>query len=82
MLFEKYKIDLVLLGHKQYYQRSLPLSYNNDNATTPFVMDQNNTEYNNQDGVIFITAGTAGDKLHHISYYFPYYKIQKEKLDF
>ena len=46
------------------------------------LMDQNNTEYNNQDGVIFITAGTAGDKLHHISYYFPYYKIQKRKIGF
>jgi Calcineurin-like phosphoesterase len=81
-LFEKYQIDLVLSGHTQYYQRSLPLLYNKDNATTPFVMDQNNTEYNNQDGIIFITAGTAGDKLHHISYYLPYYKIQKEKFGF
>ena len=44
-LFEKCQRDLVLLGHTHYYQRFLPLSYNNDNATTPFVMDQNNTEY-------------------------------------
>ena len=80
-LFEKYKIDLVLSGHTQYYQRSLPLSYNNYNTTNPFVIDQNNTEYT-KDGVIFITAGTAGDKLHHISYYLPYYKIQKEKFGF
>src|SRR5829696_1609764 len=81
-LFEKYQIDLVLSGHTQYYQRSLPLLYNNDNDTTPFVMDQNNNEYNNQDGIIFITAGTAGDKIHHISYYFPYYTIQKGKFGF
>ena len=32
-LFEKYQIVLVLLGDAQYYQRSLPISYNNDNAT-------------------------------------------------
>src|SRR5215203_395048 len=81
-LFEKYQIDLVLSGHTQYYQRSLPLLYNNDNDTTPFVMDQNNNEYNNNDGIIFITAGTAGDKIHHISYYFPYYTIQKGKFGF
>ena len=81
-LFEKYSVDIVLSGHTQYYQRSLPLSYNNDNDTTPFVMDHNNNEYNNQDGIIFITAGTAGDKIHHISYYLPYYTIQKGKFGF
>ena len=81
-LFEKYKIDIVLSGHTQYYQRSLPLSYNNDNATIPFVMNQNNNEYHNQDGIIFITAGTAGDKIHIISHYLPYYTIQKAKFGF
>ena len=81
-LFEKYKIDIVLSGHTQYYQRSLPLSYNNDNATIPFVMNQNNNEYHNQDGIIFIAAGTAGDKIHIISHYLPYYTIQKAKFGF
>ena len=81
-LFEKYQIDLVLSGHTQYYQRSLPLSYNNDNATIPVVMDQNNNEYNNQDGIIFVTAGTAGDKLHKIAYFLPYYTIQKGQFGF
>ena len=81
-LFEKYQIDLVLSGHTQYYQRSLPLSYNNDNATIPVIMDQNNNEYNNQDGIIFVTAGTAGDKIHKIAYSLPYYTIQKGKFGF
>jgi len=81
-LFEKYSVDIVLSGHTQYYQRSLPLSYNNDNDTTPFVMNHNNNEYNNQDGIIFITVGTAGDKIHHISYYLPYYTIQQGKFGF
>ncbi len=81
-LFEKYKIDLVLSGHTQYYQRSLPLSYNNYNSTIPLVMDRNNTEYNNQDGIIFITAGTAGDKIHNISHFLPYYTIQKGEFGF
>ncbi|HEX6294655.1 MAG TPA: metallophosphoesterase [Nitrososphaeraceae archaeon] len=81
-LFEKYQVDLVLSGHTQYYQRSLPISYNNDDATIPVVMDHNNNEYNNQDGIIFVTAGTAGDNLHKITYFLPYYTIQKDKFGF
>jgi hypothetical protein len=81
-LFEKYKVDLVLSGHTQYYQRSLPLSYNQDNPIYPVVMDQNNNEYTNNDGVVFVTAGTAGDELHDIEYLLPYYVIQKEQFGF
>lgn len=81
-LFEEYKVDLVLSGHTQYYQRSLPLSYNNDDPFYPVVMDQNNYEYNNQDGIIFVSAGTAGDELHKIAYSYPYYVIQEQKFGF
>jgi hypothetical protein len=81
-LFESHQVDLVLSGHTQYYQRSLPISYNNDDATIPIVMDHNNNEYNNQDGIIFVTAGTAGDNLHKITYFLPYYTIQKDKFGF
>ena len=82
-LFEKYRIDLVLSGHTQYYQRSLPLVYNKDNDTIPLVLDQNNNnENNNQNGIIFVTAGTAGDKIHKIAYHLPYYTIQKGKFGF
>jgi predicted phosphodiesterase len=85
-LFETYKIDLVLSGHTQYYQRSLPLSYNHNNPTYPIVMDQNNNnnnnKYSNNDGVIFVTAGTAGDDLHDIAYSLPYYVIQQGQFGF
>src|SRR5215204_2991208 len=81
-LFEKYQVDLVLSGHTQYYQRSLPLSYNNDNPISPIIMDQNNNEYSNNDGIIFVTAGTAGDALHNIDYFHPYYAIQEGKFGF
>jgi len=77
-LFETYKIDLVLSGHTQYYQRSLPLSYNHDNPTYPVV----NNKYSNKDGVIFVTAGTAGDDLHDIAYSLPYYVIQQGQFGF
>jgi hypothetical protein len=85
-LFESYRVDLVLSGNTQYYQRSLPLSYNNDNSTYPIVMDQNNNNYNNKytnnQGIIFVTAGTAGDALHKITYFHSYYVIQKGQFGF
>ena len=82
-LFEKYQIDLVLSGHTQYYQRSLPLLYNNNDSTFPTIIDQNNNNgYTNNKGVIFVTAGTAGDALHNIDYFHPYYVIQEGKFGF
>src|SRR5918994_1999203 len=44
-LFEKYHVDIVLSGHTQYYQRSLPLSYNNDNPSYP---EENSWIFNNR----------------------------------
>ena len=81
-LFESHRVDLVLSGHTQYYQRSHPLSYNNDNPIYPVVMDKNNNEHTNQNGIIFVTAGTAGDELHDIEYLLPYYVIQEKKHGF
>lgn len=81
-LFEKYHVDLVLSGHTQYYQRSLPLSYNNDNPAYPVVMDNINYDYTDTDGIIFLTAGTAGDELHNIDYLLPYYVIQERYFGF
>jgi hypothetical protein len=81
-LFEKYQVDLVLSGHTQYYQRSLPLSYNNNNPSYPVVMDKINTDYTDNEGIIFVTAGTAGDELHKIDYLLPYYVIQERYFGF
>ena len=81
-LFEKYHVDLVLSGHTQYYQRSLPLSYNNDNPSYPVVMDKINSDYRDNQGIIFLTAGTAGDELHKIDYILPYYVIQERYFGF
>jgi Calcineurin-like phosphoesterase len=81
-LFETSKIDLVLSGHTQYYQRSLPISYNTDNPIYPVIMDQNNNQYSNNHGIIFVTAGTAGDDLHDIAYSLSYYVIQQGQFGF
>jgi len=81
-LFEQYHVDIVLSGHTQYYQRSLPLSYNTNNPSYPVVMDKTNSDYADNDGIIFLTAGTAGDKLHKIDYLLPYYVIQERYFGF
>ena len=81
-LFKSHKVDLVLSGHTQYYQRSFPLSYNYDNSSYPIIMDHKNRVYTNNDGVIFVTAGTAGDKIHDIAYSLSYYVIQKGQFGF
>ncbi len=81
-VLEKYQVDLVLSGHTQYYQRSLPISYNNDNPLYPVVIDQNNYGYTDNEGIIFVTAGTAGDKLHNIDYWDPFYVIQEKYFGF
>ena len=44
-LLERYNVDLVLSGHTQYYQRSLPLSYNNYDPAYPVTKDQNNYDH-------------------------------------
>jgi len=81
-LFETFKVDLVLSGHTQYYQRSLPLSYNRDNPIYPVVLNNNNNEYSQNNGIIFITAGTAGDKLQDIEKLLPYYILQEKRYGF
>ena len=82
-LFETFKVDLVLSGHTQYYQRSLPLSYNRDNSLYPVVLkNNNNNEYSKNNGIIFITAGTAGDKLQDIAKLLPYYILQEKRYGF
>lgn len=76
-LFENNGVDVVLSGHTQYYQRSLPLKYNKDDSSYPVVVNHDSDSYKNNDGIIFITAGTGGDDLHKIDSYLPYTVIQK-----
>jgi hypothetical protein len=75
-------VDIVLNGHTQYYQRSLPLSYNEDNPVYPIVTNQENYEYKNNNGIIFITAGTAGDELQNIDYDLPFTVLQERSYGF
>jgi hypothetical protein len=60
----------------------LPLSYNKDDSAYPMVVNHDSYSYKNNDGIIFITAGTAGDDLHSIDFYLPYTAIQKRSHGF
>ena len=78
-LFEKYDVDLVISSHNQYYERTYPLLYNHKSDEYP-VFNNNLTPnyYQNPDGIIFLTVGTAGDELQDIEYQEDYYIIQDD----
>jgi hypothetical protein len=60
--FDKYKVDLALQGHFHLYERSYPITFNNNDYNKPKIEDNNPTVYNNSKGTIFITVGTGGAK--------------------
>src|ERR671913_2302697 len=81
-LFEKYNVDLVISSHNQYYERTYPLLYNQDDDQAPIVIDNSESSYYNTDGIIFLTVGTAGDELQDIIDHEDYYIIQEEEYGF
>jgi hypothetical protein len=92
-LFEKYNVDLVISGHNQYYERTYPMSYNKvtvfetkgqGSISEPTDDDENDSKsiYENTNGIIYLTVGTAGDELQQIKQKEDYYVIQKEKYGF
>ena len=92
-LFEKYGVDFVISGHNQYYERSYPMSYNKvigletkDQESMPELTkdddDDSKSIYENTNGIIYLTVGTAGDELQQIKKKDAYYIIQKGKYGF
>ena len=57
-LFDKYKIDLAIQGHFHVYERTYPISFNDDDE--PLVQDNNLDIYKNPKGTVFVTVGTGG----------------------
>ena len=79
-LFEKYDVDLVISSHNQYYERTYPLLYNSESDEDPiFNNNFTNNYYQNPDGIIFLTVGTAGDELQDIEYQEDYYIMQDDE---
>ena len=70
-LFEKYRVDWVIYGHNQYYERTFPILYNKEIEDTidyeetpqPIIANNSTSSYQNTKGIIFLTIGTAGDDL-------------------
>jgi hypothetical protein len=92
-LFEKYGVDFVISGHNQYYERSYPMSYNKvvgfeikQQESMPELTEDDDDDsksiYENTNGIIYLTVGTAGDELQQIKEKEDYYIIQKEKYGF
>ena len=53
-LFDKYKVDLALQGHLHVYERTYPITFNDDDDDEPIVQDNNpNNIFNNPKGPIF-----------------------------
>jgi len=64
-LFDKYGVDLVLQAHNHNYQRTYPLTYNAEKASSPIITNGFTTGYNsNNDGVVFATVGTGGESFY------------------
>lgn len=59
-LFDQYGVDLVLNGHSHFYERTYPLLYNKSNPAAPIITEKSTGSYNDPQGEIFITVGTAG----------------------
>jgi hypothetical protein len=61
-LFDKYKVDLALQGHLHVYERTYPITFNNEDDDEPIVHNNNNNPniYKNPKGTVFVTVGTGG----------------------
>jgi predicted MPP superfamily phosphohydrolase len=67
-IFTKYDVDLVLQGHIHNYQRSYPITYNNNSIPSGSitVVDNQRNTYDDPEGQIFVIAGTAGARLYDV----------------
>jgi len=67
-MFDKYGVDLVLQAHDHSYERSYPISYNNEDSGSPIIANKNENSYDysnsSSHGVVFATVGTGGGELH------------------
>ena len=59
-LFDQYKVDLALQGHLHAFQRTYPITFNNEDEDEPMVQGNNQSIYKNPKGTIFLTVGTGG----------------------
>jgi predicted MPP superfamily phosphohydrolase len=81
-LFDKYLVDLVLQAHSHNYQRSFPISFNDDEPSNPIISAKDEGEYSDPKGSIFVVAGTGGADLHNFTGQAPYIVTQFQRFGF
>jgi predicted phosphodiesterase len=81
-LFDRYGVDIVLYGHNHAYERSYPIKYDNVSASTPIITSNSTGSYNDPEGQIFATVGTAGVSIHHYDRKSSYIVTQYEEYGF
>ena len=90
-LFQQYDVDLVISSHNQYYERTYPILYNEEYEKNtnkkiepkPIITNNSQSDYSDKDnGIIFLTVGTAGDELDPVKEKHKYYVTQESKFGF
>ena len=89
-LFHIHDVDLVLSSHNQYYERTYPILYNeneeliNDKSDTPnpIIAIDHQYDYPPTAGIVFLSVGTAGDELDPVKETHDYHIIQESKHGF
>ena len=90
-LFQQYDVDLVISSHNQYYERTYPILYNEEYEKTtskkiepkPIITNHSQSNYLDKDnGIIFLTVGTAGDELDPVDERPNFYVHQESKFGF
>jgi predicted phosphodiesterase len=64
-LFDQYGVDFVLYGHNHAYERSYPIKYHKSSPSIPIITSGSKGSYNDPQGQIFATVGTAGRSIYH-----------------
>ncbi|MDQ3903019.1 MAG: hypothetical protein M3247_05105 [Thermoproteota archaeon] len=81
-LFGQYDGDIVLNGHNHAYERPYPIKYDNANPAAPIIMNNSRASYNDPEGQIFATVGTAGPSIYHYTNKSSYIVTQYEGFSF
>jgi hypothetical protein len=72
-LFQKYDVALVFQAHNHNYQRTYPISFNEDSSSSPVLADKHSNNYSGiLSGQIFLTVGTGGKELYPLLAQAPY----------
>jgi hypothetical protein len=90
-LFQHFDVDLLISSHNQYYERTYPILYNEQYEQVtdkkiepkPIITNTLKSDYSDKDnGIIFLTVGTAGDELDPVKEKHDFYVIQESQFGF